>query len=258
MRPMRLFVISVLSLFVIAQVSLAQSDASNDLPGSDVTKVIEDASTKLADDNSVWIKDATGSAGGTASVSVMLSTDTDVHAIGLDISFDQTVLQLKSLDDNGVTVGSDASGLDIPALDDDLITAANSSGSITIYLLHLNVDPEVPLNKISAGAEKEVLDLRFTVDGEASVGDLSLGLANVEVATVNGDEAQTVDVTSAGGTLTISEFAEGDVSGDGNVNIFDLLALLGALKGETTTGPSDVNGDGNLNIFDLLALLQLL
>ena len=51
----------------------------------------------------------------------------------------------------------------------------------------------------------------------------------------------------------------GDVSGDGKVDIFDLLALLRILSGVAeTNGCADLNGDDSTNIFDLLELLRLL
>ncbi len=46
----------------------------------------------------------------------------------------------------------------------------------------------------------------------------------------------------------------GDVSGDGNVNVTDLLDLLAAW-GPNPGHPADINGDGNVNVTDLLALL---
>ena len=45
-----------------------------------------------------------------------------------------------------------------------------------------------------------------------------------------------------------------DITGDGNVNVTDLLALLAAW-GPNPGHPADINGDGNVNVTDLLALL---
>ncbi|MEA2063445.1 MAG: dockerin type I domain-containing protein [Gemmatimonadota bacterium] len=51
----------------------------------------------------------------------------------------------------------------------------------------------------------------------------------------------------------------GDVTGDGVINIFDLLGLLKELTGASEKSPgSDCNGDGVVNIFDLLCLLRIL
>ena len=53
----------------------------------------------------------------------------------------------------------------------------------------------------------------------------------------------------------------GDITGTGSINIFDLVALLDHLNGDTIlTGDAliaaDANGDGVVNIFDLVAILD--
>ena len=113
---------------------------------------------------------------------------------------------------------------------------------------------------MAAGEELDLLAVRFAVSAEASEGEQTVSLSDVSLVNVMQDtvtsEIEVATVTS--GTLTIGQFAPGDVSGDGKVNIFDLLDLLKALKGESTVGPSDINGDGKTNIFDLLELLKLM
>lgn len=211
-------------------------------------------------ENMIWVADATGNVGGTATVKVLLTSDSDVHAASFDILFDQTVLQIKPLSDNSVIVGSDANGLDIPLLDDEWIAMFNSSGKLSIYMLHLNIDPEVPFNKISAGMDREILEVKFAVGEEAATGEYTIGLANADLAKIADDDTTStaITVSTTDGTLTISSFATGDVSGDGKVDIFDVLAVLKVLGGTPSVGPSDVNGDGKTDIFDLLAVLKLL
>jgi hypothetical protein len=51
----------------------------------------------------------------------------------------------------------------------------------------------------------------------------------------------------------------GDLTGDGTVNVFDLLALLeawGDCPDPPAECPADLNGDGTVNVFDLLMLLD--
>ncbi len=59
--------------------------------------------------------------------------------------------------------------------------------------------------------------------------------------------------------IEVKLFAPGDVSGDGAVNVFDLLALLRQLSDPAAqTARSDVSHDGAVDIFDLLALLRMM
>ena len=59
--------------------------------------------------------------------------------------------------------------------------------------------------------------------------------------------------------FSVFEYRSGDVGGDGQVNIFDLLDLLKVISGVSAESPrSDVNLDGKTDIFDLLELLKKL
>ena len=59
--------------------------------------------------------------------------------------------------------------------------------------------------------------------------------------------------------LTVGAGLPGDVSGDGAINIFDLLDLLKVLSGQIEPLPgSDCDQNGSVNIFDLLELLKIL
>lgn len=259
MRSTQLSAFVVLTFFALTATMTAQNNVtviSSDVPGNNIAVEIN----AVGDTNTIWVEDAGAGAGGTAVVTVMLTSDTDVYAVSFDLLFDQAALQIKPLSGGSVTVGSDASGLDIPVLDDELIASANSSGRLPIYMLHLNIDSMVAMNKISAGADREVLEVKFEVGADVTPGELTIGLANADLVNIADDDSTTVaiEVTSRDGTLTVSEFAKGDVTGDGKVNIFDLLAVLKVLSGTPSVGPSDVNGDGKTNIFDVLALLKLL
>lgn len=53
-------------------------------------------------------------------------------------------------------------------------------------------------------------------------------------------------------------YLQGDLNGDGMVNVIDVLELLNDLGCLEDCGLSDVNGDGVVNIWDLLEILGLL
>lgn len=51
----------------------------------------------------------------------------------------------------------------------------------------------------------------------------------------------------------------GDINGDGQINIFDVTALIDILlSGNETSGNADVDGDGQVNISDVTALIDML
>ena len=50
---------------------------------------------------------------------------------------------------------------------------------------------------------------------------------------------------------------EGDINGDGSVNIADVTALISQVLSGTTNAAGDLNGDGTVNIADVTALITL-
>ena len=203
--------------------------------------------------NTLTVKDATGAAGRTSTVKILLSVDQDVYGAQFDLLFDQSKLQINPLSEQGVAVGANGSPLTLPVLDEEAITAANSAGKLVVMMLNLELQP------MTAGQNKELLAVMFKIDSTAAAGDIPISLANVSLSTVTDTLATEISVTAVSGKITVGAFEPGDVSGDGKINIFDLLALLKVLGGTgTVDGDPDVNADGKVNIFDLLSLLKLL
>ena len=52
---------------------------------------------------------------------------------------------------------------------------------------------------------------------------------------------------------------EGDVNGDGEVNISDVVAIINAMAGhETHKSAADVNGDKTVDISDVVAVINIM
>jgi len=51
----------------------------------------------------------------------------------------------------------------------------------------------------------------------------------------------------------------GDVNGDGELNVLDVVSLVGViLNGNNPNSACDVNGDGEINILDVVSLVNLI
>ena len=53
------------------------------------------------------------------------------------------------------------------------------------------------------------------------------------------------------------EFISGDINGDGNLNILDVVELINQILSGQNTTECDINGDGGVNILDVVALVNL-
>jgi len=83
----------------------------------------------------------------------------------------------------------------------------------------------------------------------------------VDVAQPAGNSPLLVDFTAVNGacetpTSLCVRLAAGDVTGDGSVNIFDLVSVRNSLNQGVSEANfrADVNADGSINIFDLVAV----
>lgn len=90
-----------------------------------------------------------------------------------------------------------------------------------------------------------------TFNAALPVGSQEGHVITATAASAQGDTSEfSACVTITGGTIT------GDVTGDGFVNVQDLLALLSAWGTCSGVCPADINGDGLVGVPDLLLLIQ--
>ena len=76
-------------------------------------------------------------------------------------------------------------------------------------------------------------------------------------------EAAEVSIRTLIGYIDQFMILPGDCNGDGEVNILDVVALVGVILGNSELTPSqteaaDMDGNGLLNILDIIALVNLI
>jgi len=216
------------------------------------------------------------SAGETVNFSVLANTGSN-QVIGMDlvVSYDPAVLTVTS-----ISKGSDASSFD------SVIRNAidNSAGTITYSLF------TVDKLKAITGTNLDILDIVATVRPTAAYGNSSIAFLpqtsvaavlegqNVIASKVNGTitigqssngtataaptqasapaatSSPTNDTSSTTADVVVSSTKNGDLNGDGKINILDLSVVLSNFL--KTAGSSDLNGDGKTNILDLSIVLS--
>jgi Leucine-rich repeat (LRR) protein len=103
----------------------------------------------------------------------------------------------------------------------------------------------------------------LTLVNNESVAELKLEKEAVKTK-VEGNKVETTDVAT-GGQEPVYIFIPGDPTGDGTVNIFDIMAVRNVIFGtEVLTGSAfsaadvDSEKDGTLNIFDIMAIRNII
>lgn len=78
-------------------------------------------------------------------------------------------------------------------------------------------------------------------------------VSNVILCDINAIDKATIS--------TAEGYLAGDINMDGNVDVFDIVAMLKIIKGENNgfnLNAANVNGDQSIDVFDVVALLRIL
>ncbi len=183
------------------------------------------------------------------SVPVLLDNETDLTTAVAGLQFNINYDATKGIHANG------NSNLTNRTTDftSNVIVHENGANSYVQVLLF-----DVSGNAVINSGTGAVVDILFDVNDTASVGNFS-DLIFSDVILSNSLAQPVPVIFSENGTFTIiSPFALGDINGDGNVSIFDIV-LIAIIIGENTyVANADLNNDGNVNIFDLMLLVNII
>ncbi|HIE31699.1 MAG TPA: tandem-95 repeat protein [Methanosarcinales archaeon] len=177
---------------------------------------------------------------GSFTVNVTVDPAEPIAGVQFDLSFDASLVSAESVTEGDLLNQDGASTHFSPGtIDNTTGTIAGVAGVIT-----------------TPGATVSAPGVFATIQMTAkSVGGTSpLDLSSVIVGDINGTA---VSIMVNDGTVTITTCI-GDVNGDGNVNVLDMIRV-GQHWGETGTPgwiPEDVNKDGEINVLDMIVIGQ--
>ena len=168
--------------------------------------------------------------GGEVTVTVTAQNMPSLAGLSFKISYDKTKLQLLSAEDAGLTGW----------------TVGIGGGEAAVW----DSDKDDVVNGT-------ILTLTFKALGEAgSTAQVTL----TELSAIKADETE-VGFTATSGTIKINDRVPGDVTGDGKVNLTDLVRMRKYLAGMDVVfdvDAGDVTGDGKVGLADLVRLRKYL
>lgn len=163
-----------------------------------------------------------------------------------------------------LTIASGSSGCTDPPvlLTAESVRAHGSAGAFGVDLLSGGrVDSRGGAIRVEAVYDMDVTVSGATASSGAPSATASGNKITVDVEQPAGNSPLLVDFTAVNGacetpTSLCVRLAAGDVTGDGSVNIFDLVSVRNSLNQGVTEANfrADVNADGSINIFDLVAV----
>ena len=113
-------------------------------------------------------------------------------------------------------------------------------------------------NSMIPAGEAVVANITLEVDGELEEGTYSLALQNIALSVED-----KVEIRNSGRVTKVEKkLLQGDVNGDGEVNIVDVSAIVSITLGYEGVGynleVADVNEDGKINVVDVSYLIKIL
>ena len=113
-------------------------------------------------------------------------------------------------------------------------------------------------NSPFSGSEGTLLTLKIKVSPEASLGNKTITLKNIEITT----SSKAIELADRTSTLTILDILTGDANGDGKVSIFDAVQIVNYILGNNPTpfieSAADVDGNGKITIFDAVSTVNII
>lgn len=116
-------------------------------------------------------------------------------------------------------------------------------------------------NTVISGNTGDIITIKTEVDDAAAVSKKQIYIDNIVLSNLKGKNYS----SSSSCSLTIEEVLDevvlGDVNDDETVNILDVLATLGIMKGNDggyNHTAADANSDGTVNILDVLKILEIM
>ena len=104
--------------------------------------------------------------------------------------------------------------------------------------------------------------ISFAVTGEAAPTTTELRVSDVALSNAQ-IPPQSIPTSGAGTSVSVTAGVCGDLTGDGDVNVFDAIILLQVAVGLIQPTPlqqqlGGLNRDGNINVFDAITTLPII
>ncbi len=197
--------------------------------------------------NVVYVQGATLQAGSEAVLTAVLKNNLSAVGFQFDLCL-PAGFTLSGSPSSSVAPGSIVSG------NKHIVSAASrKDGSCRVLCYSLQ-------NTGFTSSNGSAAEIRVKVGSTVAAGSYPVVLKNVEITTAGGLKVERLKTVTT--TLVVDGSVRGDVNGDGEVGIGDIVAVTNVMAGITTdaaiVGRADVNVDGEVGIGDIVAITNIM
>lgn len=190
--------------------------------------------------DAIYSTTAVGSRGGTATLTINLKNAQETNAYSFDLVLPDGV----TID--SYTLSSRHNG------HSESVNYQESTGVYSFAVLSLQ-------SKEIKGNDGVIWTLKLQVDDNVNTGDYAVKIQNAKYSLTSGSAKVSMPETIS--ILTIEDYMQGDVNGDGDVDIADAVCIVNHVVGKPTPSfnahAADVNGDGDVDIADAVRIVNL-
>jgi hypothetical protein len=233
------------SLTATSQYWVRVADECGQADSSTATVTVGSGSTN----RDVHVVACSGSSGGTVAVPIELAAQGDENALGFSLTFDSTVLS-----NPAAALGRGANGATLNTNSSQVAT-----GKVGIQLA-------LPAGQVFAAGTRQLVVVTFAVAAGTSAPSTPIGFADQPIGReISGASATVLEATWSGGTVTLTQGYEADVTprsaGNGAVTTTDWVqvgrfaasldtAAAGSEFQRADCAPRDTLGDGRISTTD--------
>ena len=197
-------------------------------------------------DDALYIEPMDGRKGGMANIKVKLKNAASVTSYGLELTLPE-----------GMSITTDNSG----AFESQVTMSVRHDGhTMTTNKLSDNVY-KIGVTSLSSksltGSDGIVLTIKANVDEDMEEGIYPIILRDPLIVYTNGTKPDVVDMYSQ---VTINDYQNGDVDGDGVIDLADAVLVINRYVGRPITNfnekAADVDGDGVIDLADAVLIIN--
>jgi len=198
-------------------------------------------------DDAIYASFTTAPKGGNATLTISMKNAQATNAYSFDLLLPE-----------GVSVATDAEGEYLCTMSNRhnghsaTVNYQAATGVYSFAILSLQ-------SKEVTGNDGAIWTVQLKVDDEVAVGEYAVKIQNAKYSQTSGSAKVSMPETIA--ILAIEDYLQGDVNGDGDVDIADAVCIVNHVVGKATPSfnahAADVNGDGDVDIADAVRIVNL-
>ena len=224
---------------------LVSFDKSDDIGGSDSTGDNQPEKPATTTENSIALGNVTANTGTTVSFPISLTNKDEITALQMDLHLP-----------TGMTLATDEEG-DVRIETTDRVSSKHTVDCSKMADGSYRIICYSTKNSSFTGNSGTLFNLMLNIDANVGDGDYEVTATGIELSDVTGTAYKGKD---AKGIVTVKSYMLGDVDGNGQHSINDVVCIINHVLNRTNStfveAAADLDGNGDITVNDAVLLIK--